>query len=88
MPIAAESSVGPEVSAPAGGLPETSLCCYEIVNADPLRWGVRLYTVRRPGGEQSHANRGTAKQVIWAVRKKPRDLCQGYGFVVDVDVSQ
>ena len=29
--------------------------------------------------------RGDAKQVIWSLRKKHKDLCCGYGFVVDVD---
>lgn len=66
-------------------LPETFLSCYEIVNADALRWRVRLYKVRRDGGEQTHADRGEAKQVVWSLRKKHKELCRGYGFVVDVD---
>lgn len=66
-------------------LPESFLSCYEIVNSDALRWGVRLYKVRRNGGDQTHADRGEAKQVIWSLRKKHKDLCRGYGFVVDVD---
>lgn len=66
-------------------LPDTFLSCYEIVNRDALRWGVRLYKVRRVGGGQSHAERGEAKQAIWSLRKKYKDLCGGYGFVVDVD---
>jgi hypothetical protein len=65
--------------------PETFLSCYEIVNPDALRWGVRLYKVRRDGGGQTHADRGDAKQAIWSLRKKHKDLCRGYGFVVDVD---
>jgi len=63
----------------------TFLSCYEILNPGALRWAVRLYKVRRDGGGQSHAERGDAKQVIWSLRKKHKDLCRGYGFVVDVD---
>lgn len=66
-------------------LPETFLSCFDIVNAEALRWGVRLYKVRRDGGDQTHADRGDAKQVVWSIRKKHKDLCRGYGFVVDVD---
>ncbi len=66
-------------------LPETFLSCYEIVNADAVRWGVRLYKVRRDSGEQTHADRSDAKQIVWSLRKKHKDLCRGYGFVVDVD---
>jgi len=69
----------------ASKLPETFLSCYEIVNPEALRWGVRLYQVRRDGGGQTHAERGGAKQVIWSLRKKYKDLCRGYGFVVDLD---
>lgn len=69
----------------ASELPETFLSCYEIVNADALRWGVRLYKVRRDGDAQTHADRGDAKQAIWSLRKQHKDLCRGYGFVVDVD---
>ena len=69
----------------ASELPETFLSCYEIVNADALRWGVRLYKVRRDGGEQTHCERGDAKQIIWRLRKKNQSLCRGYGFVVDLD---
>jgi len=68
----------------ASELPETFLSCYEIVNADALRWGVRLYKVRRDVGEQTHADRGDAKQAVWSLRKKHKDVCRGYGFVVDV----
>lgn len=64
--------------------PETFLSCYEVVNPDALRWGVRLYKIRRDGG-QTHADRGDAKQVIWSLQKKHRELCRGYGFVLDVD---
>src|SRR6202044_1583881 len=53
---------------PARELPETFLSCYEIVNRDALRWGVRLYKVRRDGGRQAQAERGEAKQVIWTLR--------------------
>ena len=69
----------------ASELPETFLSCYEIVNPEALRWGVRLYQVRRDDGGQTHAERGDAKQVIWSLRKKHKDLCRGYGFVVDLD---
>ncbi len=66
-------------------LHDVFLSCYEIINSDALRWGVRLYKIRRDGGGQTHAERGDAKQIIWTLRKKHRDLCRGYGFVVDVD---
>lgn len=82
MPITAEPV---SVPAEAGTLPATFLSCYEILNADALRWAVRLYHVRRAGGGQSHAERGEAKQVIWSLRKKHKELCRGYGFVVDID---
>jgi hypothetical protein len=85
MQTAAESSTGPEATAPASGLPETFLSCYEIANADAIRWGVRLYKVRRAGGQPSHAERGEAKQAIWNLWKKNKALCRGYGFVIDVD---
>jgi hypothetical protein len=65
-------------------LPETFLSCYEIINRDALRWDVRLYKIRRGDG-QSQAERGEAKQVIWALRRKHKDLCNGYGFVVEID---
>ena len=45
---------------------------------------MRLYKVRRHGG-QTHAELGDAKQTIWSLRKKHKDLCRGYGFVVDLD---
>lgn len=66
-------------------LPETFLSCYEILNIDALRCGVRLYKVRRANGAQTHAERGDAKQVIWNLRTAHKDLCRGYGFVVDLD---
>lgn len=77
-PTGLTSGVTPE-------LPEVFLACYEIVNPDALRWGVRLYRVRRDSGGQTHAERGDAKQVIWSLRKKHKDQCRGYGFVVDID---
>jgi hypothetical protein len=85
MQTAAESSTGPEATPPVSSLPETFLSCYEIVNADALRWGVRLYKVRRDGVAPSHAERGAAKQIIWSLWKKNKGLCKGYSFVLDVD---
>jgi hypothetical protein len=84
MQTAAESSTGPEAIA-SSELPQTFLSCYEITNADALRWGVRLYKVRRVGAQPTHAERGEAKQAIWALYKKHKNLCKGYGFVIDVD---
>lgn len=66
-------------------LPETFLSCYEIANSDALTWGVRLYKVRANGGGQTHSERGDAKQAIWSLRKKHKELCRGFGFVVDLD---
>lgn len=66
-------------------LPATFLSCYEIVNRQALRWDVRAYRLRHVRGERSHAQRGDAKQAIWALRKRHPALCRGYGFVVDVD---
>ena len=87
MTTAAESSVELPAPAAGGALPETFLSCYEIVNPEALRWGVRLYKVRkvRRAGRPAHGERGEAKQVIWTLRKKHKDLCRGYGFVIDLD---
>jgi hypothetical protein len=85
MTTNAASAQNLEKSQQASELPETFLSCFEIVNRDDLRWGVRLYKVRHDGRGQTHADRGDAKQVIWALRKKHKDLCRGYGFVVDLD---
>ena len=79
------ASVSPVIDKAAPALPETFLSCYEIVNADGLRWHVRLYKVRRMAGAwQSHEQRGEIKQAVWTLRKKYQGLCRGYGFVVDV----
>lgn len=85
MPTAAESSMSPAEPAVSASLPDTFLSCYEVANPADLRWGVRLYKVRRAGVQPSHAERGEAKQVIWAVFKKHKHMCKGYGFVIDVD---
>jgi hypothetical protein len=46
-------------------MPETFLSCYEILDADALRWDVRLYKARRiDGAGQGHAGRGDVKQAI------------------------
>lgn len=66
--------------------PDTFLTCFGIANPEVLTWPVRIYKVRRQDGtEQSHAQRGEAKQVIWSLRKQHKDQCRGYGFVVDID---
>ena len=79
------ASVSPVVDKAVPALPETFLSCYEIVNADGLRWHVRLYRVRRMAGAwQSHEERREIKQAVWTLRKKYQGLCRGYGFVVDV----
>ena len=65
--------------------PETFLNCYEITNPDALRWGARLYKVRRANRDASHAQRGQAKDILYKLRYKHRDLCPGYGFIVDFD---
>jgi hypothetical protein len=85
MPAVDKTQPASGAPQPAQKLGETFLSCYEIVNRDALRWGVRLYKVRRNGGGQTHAERGDAKQVIWELRKKNKNLCSGYGFVVDLD---
>jgi len=85
MTISAASTQNLQKPEQASQLPETFLSCYDIVNSDALRWGVRLYKVRRDGGEQTHAEQGDAKQTIWSLRKKHKELCRGYGFVVDLD---
>ncbi|AMV24216.1 hypothetical protein VT84_07450 [Gemmata sp. SH-PL17] len=85
MHTAAKSSAVPTPSAAASSLPETFLSCYEILNPNALRWAVRLYKVRQPGGDLEHADRGAAKQVVWDLQRKHRDVCQGRGYVVDID---
>lgn len=37
----------------ASKLPETFLSCYEIINIESLRWGVRLYKVNIPDSRHS-----------------------------------
>lgn len=72
----------------ASPLPGIFLNCYEILDADALRWDVRLYKVRRnDGGGRGHADRGDVKQAIWNLKRKNPGLCKGYGFVVDVDTE-
>lgn len=66
-------------------LADVFLSCYEILNSDSFRWGVRLYKVRIESDRQSHAERGDAKQAIWSLKKKHPHACKGYGFVVDLD---
>src|SRR5262245_29211273 len=87
MSTAAESSVRADVSTATAGLPDTFLSCYEILNSDALRCGVRLYKVRGVSAEPPHCERGEAKQVIWALFKKHKALCKGYGFVIDLDAE-
>ncbi|MGA2700940.1 MAG: hypothetical protein ABSH35_07565 [Isosphaeraceae bacterium] len=88
MTISAASTQNLQKPEQASQLPETFLSCYDIVNSDALRWGVRLYKVRRDGGEQTHAEQGDAKQTIWSLRKKHKELCRGYGFVVQRKAGQ
>jgi hypothetical protein len=84
MPTPATMPPHPRDSQRPRDLPETFLSCYELANAASLRWGIRLYKVRRDGG-QTHADRGDAKQVIWSLQRKHKTLCRGYGFVLDVN---
>lgn len=67
-------------------LPGTFLNCFAVANPEVLSWPVRIYKVRRQdGAEQSHEQRGEAKQTIWSLRNQHKDRCRGFGFVVDVD---
>src|SRR6266849_1858967 len=66
-------------------LPGRFLNAYEIVNAADLSWPVNLYAVElRDELPQGNSARGRIKNVIWELRKKNKQLCRGYGFVVDV----
>lgn len=72
----------------ASPAPVVFLNCYEILDADALRWDVRLYKVRRTDGiGRCHAERGDVKQAIWSLKRKNPGLCKGYGFVVDLDTE-
>ncbi len=82
------ASVAPRSIREVPTMPETFLSCYEILDADALRWDVRLYKARRTDGAgQGHAGRGDVKQAIWGLKKKNSGLCKGYGFVIDVDAE-
>lgn len=86
MKTATAVATTPEIQGEFPEPPGTFLTCYAIANPEVLTWPVRIYKVRRQdGAEQSHAERGEAKQVIWSLRKQHKDQCRGYGFVVDVD---
>lgn len=85
MTVSTASSNKVQASRQHPELPESFLSCYEIVNSDALTWGVRLYKVRVNGGGQTHSERGEAKQVIWSLRKRHKEQCRGFGFVVDLD---
>jgi hypothetical protein len=86
MKTATAAATTPEVRGEFPEPPGTFLTCYGIANPEVLTWPVRIYKVRRQdGAEQSHAERGEAKQVIWSLRKQHKDQCRGFGFVVDVD---
>jgi hypothetical protein len=88
MRVGDHPSVPSRSAGEAWSLPETFLSCYEILDADALRWNVRLYKARRiDGAAQGHADRGDVKQAIWGLRKKNPGLCRGYGFVIDVDAE-
>ncbi len=59
------ASVAPRSIREVPTMPETFLSCYEILDADALRWDVRLYKARRiDGAGQGHAGRGDVKQAI------------------------
>jgi hypothetical protein len=67
-------------------LPTNFLNCYEIFSPSSLTWRVSTYTVVRVDGQQqTHKDRGEIKNIIWTLRKRYKDRCQGYGFVVDID---
>ncbi len=69
------------------GVPETFLNCYEIVNADALRWGVRIHKVRRAGGNSRQIERGEANQDIWDLWKKHKAQCKGDKLVIELDAE-
>ena len=67
-------------------VPGSFLNCYEVTSPESLAWPVRLYkVVRVDGSGQSDNDRGEIKQAMWDLRRKHPSLCDGYGFVVDVD---
>jgi hypothetical protein len=70
------------------GFPAEFLNCYEIENIASLSWPVNLYSVRRSDRrKQRHEDRKVLKDVIFELKKKHRERCRGYGFIVDVDES-
>lgn len=69
---------------PAPRLPSIFLNAYEILNARDLGWGVNIYSVDLAGEPNRHEQRSQIKNVIWELRKKSKEKCPGFGFVVDI----
>jgi hypothetical protein len=84
------TSASPQSSIfPMTGLPESFLNAYAIRNASEMTWTANLYKVQRSDRRsQTHHERGDIKQLMWKLRKKHKDRCHGYGFVVDVSSDQ
>lgn len=62
------------------------LNAYSILNLKGLRWDVATYTVVQLNGDETeHEDRGKIKSVMWDLRRQYKELCRGYGFVIDVD---
>lgn len=67
-------------------LPANFLNGYEILNMSLLAWPVSTYIVERADGQkQSHKDRSQIKNAIWTLKMEHKNLCRGYGFVIDVD---
>ncbi|MDT4895391.1 MAG: hypothetical protein QOH25_468 [Acidobacteriota bacterium] len=84
------TSVTPQPSIfPTTGLPESFLNAYVITNASEMVWTANLYKIQRVNQRsQTHDERGDIKQLMWQLRRKHKDRCQGYGYVVDVSPDQ
>jgi len=66
-------------------LPAGFINAYEIINGSTMGWDVNVYKVRRTDTRlQDHNERGDVKNAIWSLRKKHKDRCRGYGFVIDI----
>jgi hypothetical protein len=78
----------PESKEAPSTLPPVFLNAYEVTNATQLAWPVNIYTVELRGEFQNNDTRGRLKNILWDLRKKYKNRCPGYGFVLDIGPRQ
>ncbi len=60
---------------------------YLITDLAVLRWKAAVYEVK-PTAPVAHSTRANVKEVMWSFKKSHRDLCPGFGFVVEMNETK